>query len=358
MKLALILIMTISLSSSHAIDKQDISQYEINVSSSKIDKIIEEFEVISHQNEVLQVYVPTFRTHEFLGLAPFAKLIEQDIYSNDLNIELKSNLNIGHRYETYEDIVEGMKQLALDFPQYVKLGIYGQSIKKNNLYYLKISDNVQDDENENQLLFTAATHGDELITTDTMMSYITSLVKQIDSNELVKERVDNNELFFIPIVNPDGYKRKRRYTSNGLDPNRQYPYPDKPDTKSVKCIAEKIIFFNERNFVGSIDFHAHGEMIMYPWAYTYDRLSDSDEVFFHELGMKMATTNNYEVGQISEVIYKAPASSSDYYFWRNNTIAFAVEIGTSKRPRRSSQVQSNTNDVSSIINSFIDNLDI
>ena len=46
----------------------------------------------------------------------------------------------------------------------------------------------------------------------------------------------------------------------------------------------------------------------------------------------MAEENNYRNGQISEIIYIARGSSSDYFYWNKGTMAFAYEVGYSKAP--------------------------
>ena len=132
-------------------------------------------------------------------------------------------------------------------------------------------------------------------------------------------------------MNPDGYVRVGRY-DNGRDPNRSYPYPENETQKPTASIAGVIDFFKTHNVIGSIDFHASGELVMYPWAYTRSPVDADSAARFHKLTADMAATNRYTYGPISEVIYIAPGSSADYYFWKKHAISLGIEIGDSKVP--------------------------
>ena len=180
-------------------------------------------------------------------------------------------------------------------------------------------------------MITAATHGDEIITTEVALGLIDKLIAGYGNDQRITNMVDNRELYFVPVVNADGFVARARY-DKGVDPNRSYPYPENPNAKSTASITALINFFNSRNFEGTLDFHASGELTMYPWAYSYDSVPKKDKEIFHNLTKKMAATNGYTYGPISEVIYVAKGSSADYYYWTKNTIAIAIEVGNSKSP--------------------------
>jgi hypothetical protein len=111
-----------------------------------------------------------------------------------------------------------------------------------------------------------------------------------------------------------------------------YPWPNDPEKESVKSIANLIAFFSGRNFVGSMDFHAYGKLVMYPWAFTRDAPDRNDELVFDNLGQTMAAQNSYTYGQISRVIYVAQGSSADYYYWKSKSLSYGIEIANSKAP--------------------------
>lgn len=332
------------------IDKQDISQFEISANHHNLKQIVGKFEVLSSNKDKLQIYVPRFRASELSHLAPKARLVHQSIYNSGTQKDGRNS----KAYKKYDEVVSIMQELAAKYPNLVSLNSYGKSVKGNNLYFLKISDNVSVDEQEPELLITAATHGDEIITTETLMRFIVNMIKNKDTDERIAKMIQDHELFFIPVVNPDGFTKRRRYTADGTDPNREYPYPEKPNKTSVQCIEKEIEFFNSRNFVASMDLHASGELIMYPWGFTKDSVPAADKQMFETLGKKMASANRYSVGQISKIIYVAPASSADYFYWKKGTISYGIELARSKAPM-SWSIGKIVDQATSMMNIFIEN---
>ena len=341
-----------SFSSFASIDKQDISLYRIHKKDLNIKKILERYEVVSVAKNSFDIYVPTFLSKEALSIAPSLHLLKESIYTDSIFNNSVSNISRGYR--SYKEIVAFMKKLEKQYPDLVSLKSYGRSLKGENLYYLKISDNVGVDEDEAEILITSATHGDELITSEVMVRFLSDMMKEKDSNERVLKIIQDHELFFIPVVNPDGLKRRRRYTSNGIDPNREYPYPDNPFKKSVQCIDKEISFFKSRDFVATLDLHAHGEMILYPWGFTKNKIPRADEEVFKTLGLKMAKGNGYRVGQISRTIYVAPASSADFYYWSYGAISYGVELARRKVPNYK-KINTIVNSTKEMLYVFIEN---
>ena len=68
-----------------------------------------------------------------------------------------------------------------------------------------ISDNVGTPEPEPRLIFHAAQHANECNGTTAVMRMIETLVFGYDDNPAVAARVDGLELWFVPIMNPDGH---------------------------------------------------------------------------------------------------------------------------------------------------------
>lgn len=329
-KIVILLSISCYLSSFASVDKQDISLFQIKKNDNKLQQILERFEVISKSSDSYDIYVPRFRSKQAQSLSPSMKLIKESIYTNpvyDTSIQ-----SLARGYKSYDEVIAFMRKLQAKYPRLVSLNTYGKSLKGEDLFFLKISDNVEVDEDEPEVLITSATHGDELITTETLIRFLSDMMKENLTSERVAKIIQDHELYFIPVVNPDGFKRRRRYTSNGIDPNREYPYPELPNKNSVKCISDEISFFKSRDFVATLDLHAHGQMILYPWGYTKDKIPASDEEAFKVLGKKMAKENKYAVGQISRTIYVAPASSADYFYWQKGTLSYGVELARRKIP--------------------------
>ena len=315
--------------SMNSYSKEVISSYKVSRANKNLQRIADSFEIKKKLNNSYVVYVIKEKTNDFKLLAPNAKLLDLDINKSIRDKELNG-------YHTFSEVVSKYNDLAKEFSDIAKIEKYGVSKKGLPLFAIKISDNVNLDEKEPKLMFTSATHGDELITVEVQMSLVEELLRNFHSDPRLKRMIEEKQLYFIPVVNPDGFSKRSRYSSGRVDPNRDYPWPKKPNrVNKVTCIKHLMNFYNKHDFSGSMDIHASGKMIMFPWAYTRKSIANSDFKFMDNLTTSMAKTNNYKHGPISKVIYVAKGSSADYYYWKNNGVALAIELTTTKAPASS-----------------------
>jgi hypothetical protein len=319
-------ILLILLSAQMVQAEEIISSFKVSLKNKNLNKISEEFEIKDRLQDHLLIYVIKEKQAEFQKLAPNAILVEKDI-----NVHIKNKSLSG--YHNFAQVKALYYELAQKYPGQAQIIKYGESAKGHELFALKVSDNVTIDEKEPKLMLTSATHGDELITVEVQLRLVEKLLNDSAKNPRLKAMIDEHELYFIPVVNPDGYTRRSRYASGWTDPNRDYPWPDRPDrTSKVTCIKHLVEFFHKYQFEGSMDIHASGKMVMFPWAYTKDEIASADFNFMQKLTTDMAKENGYRHGPISRVIYVAKGSSADYYYWKNGTVALAIELTTSKVP--------------------------
>lgn len=291
-----------------------------------------EIETRINQNDY-EVIVPANQSQLLLSIMPSATLVHAD-NAQAIRAKLESFrsslLSSEFRYHNLAEVQQWMTELAAKFPKNAKVVQYGTSQQNRPLLALQISGDISGPEGDS-LMITSATHGDELITVEVMMNLIDRLMSGYGSNPRFTNMVNNHNIYFIPVLNPDGYARQDRY-DNGKDPNRSYPFPDRPNNIPTKSISAIMQFFASKNIIGSIDFHAYGEMIMYPWAYTHDPVDPASAAHFHEVTRYMADSNRYAYGPISDVIYVAPGSSADYYFWKKKSVSLGIEMGQDKVP--------------------------
>lgn len=313
----------ILLFSSHsAWSSVDGREYKITSPGQKLmERVASEYEVLRKLDDGYAVFVSTPKLASFKVLVPMAQLIEE---AKLKSFELSN-------YRNYESVSAELQSLVLKYPDLVKLEVYGTTKSGHTLYALKVSDNVKVDEDEPELMITSATHGDELISVEVTMELLNELLSSYGKDQRLTRMIADHEVYFLPMVNAQGYAGRSRY-SGWTDPNRDYPYPEQENRQSVDCIDSLIKFFHAHDFKGSLDIHASGEMVMYPWAYTREAPAADDERNFDYLVKSMAELNGYKAGQISKVIYVAKGSSADYYYWKNKTVAIAVELTTTKVP--------------------------
>lgn len=272
-------------------------------------------------------------------------------------------------YYTYQEILNHLDSLASKFPALVKAKAQidtFKSIQNRPMYWMKISDNPNVDENEPEVLMTAVHHAREPMGITQLIFFMYYLCENYNTNAEVKYFVDNAEIYFIPIVNPDGYyynqttnpggggmwRKNRRPNAGGtfgVDLNRNYGYfwgynnvgssptPSsdtyrgtagfsEPETRAVKWLCE------QHQFRMALNYHTYGNLLVYPWGYTDSNTPDSMQ--YHQYTKAMTNYNRFVYGTGTETVgYTTNGDSDDWMHGETNTknkiIAITPEVGES-----------------------------
>lgn len=135
----------------------------------------------------------------------------------------KNDSNI---YYTYDQLIELFKYLQTEYPGIFSYTPIGKTYEGRVLWLVKISDNVTTEEDEPAVLYTGGLHGNE----DPGYQVVIYSLKAIVENytypyvnesftNRIKSIVDTTELYFIPMLNPDGIEshiRKNRQPNDCL----------------------------------------------------------------------------------------------------------------------------------------------
>lgn len=266
------------------------------------------------------------------------------------------------QYHNYSELETELKQLANTYPAIAKLHILGRSIEQRIIYGLKISDNVDQDEGEPQILFVGAHHAREWISVEVPFFLSKYLLENYNTNPRIKNLVDNGETWIVPMLNPDGHQysvvkdrlwRKNRRDngdgSYGVDLNRNYSYQwggpgssgdtfsetyrgpqafSEPETQVLRDFA------NAHQFRAMITYHNFSQLVLFPWGYT--RSAATDKALMQQLANVMADSirnvhgKNYTPEQSSS-LYLASGDATDWLYGETTVPAFTIEL----RPRSS-----------------------
>jgi len=182
------------------------------------------------------------------------------------------------KYPTYDQYVQLMQDFAEDYPSICKLETFGNSVEGRQLLALKISDNVESNEEEAAFLYTATMHGNELVGIVLMLRYADLLLRNYGSDSEITRLVNQLEIWINPISNPDGcYSRdndmslahSNRYNINEVDLNRDFPIPnkDEPNDPTGRAIETQHMmeFMGQHHFSLSANIHSGMEVVSYPW---------------------------------------------------------------------------------------------
>ncbi len=196
-------------------------------------------------------------------------------------------------YSQYDSIMQNFKDI---YPSLCRVDTIGTSVNGKLVLALKISDNAAMDEDEPEVFYTSTIHGNETGGFILMLHLADYLLKNYNTDDRVKNLVDNLEIWINPLSNPDGtygtgniISSPTRYNANGYDLNRNFPDPLTPNTVKQKETLDMIKFMRERRFVLSANFHSGEEVVNYPW----DRwltILHADDSWFHSISRAYADT--------------------------------------------------------------------
>jgi hypothetical protein len=198
-------------------------------------------------------------------------------------------------YPTYTQYDSIMRSFVSLYPSLCRLDTIGVTNYGKLVLALKISDNPGKDENEPETFYSSTIHGNEPAGFILMMRFAEYLLKNYNTNNRVKNLVDNLEIWINPLANPDGTYRTgntisspTRYNANGYDLNRNFPDPDITGNVLQKETIDMVKFMRSHHFVISANFHSGDEVVNYPW----DRWSrlHADDDWFYKISRKYADT--------------------------------------------------------------------
>ncbi|TVZ51449.1 M14 family zinc carboxypeptidase [Dokdonia sp. Hel_I_53] len=303
--------------------------------------------------------------------------------TDDFSYTTPENFNQGSMggYFTYQELLNELDDMATQFPNLItpKTQIsnfltegtsntdVSPSIGNNPIYWVRISDNPSSDEDESEILYTSIHHAREPMSLMNLVFYMWYLLENYETDSAIKALVDNSELYFIPVVNPDGYLyneitdpnggglwRKNRNNTTGVDNNRNYDYHINGDetngswggsgssnnpssdtyhgTEPFSEIENKAVkwFVEQHEFTVALNNHTFGEILYYPFGYA--DVPTSDDSLYQGLGSLLTSKNNYDAFRD----YPYAGDSDDFMYGTVGThekiFAFTPEIGTSFWP--------------------------
>ncbi|WP_299127065.1 M14 family zinc carboxypeptidase [uncultured Winogradskyella sp.] len=103
------------------------------------------------------------------------------------------------------------------------------------IYYIRITGNESTtaEGTKPQLLFTSMIHSREVNALMGNMYFMWYLIENYNLDPAIKELVDNNELYFIPVVNPDGLRWNQHLSPTGGGMQRKNCRPNTGSTNNT-----------------------------------------------------------------------------------------------------------------------------
>ena len=262
-------------------------------------------------------------------------------------------------YHNWPEAVAFMDNLNLLYSDVISAKwSLGQSHQGRDVWCFRVSDNPELDEGEPEILFDALHHAREPMSAEFCLMFAEYLGQQYYAGDPeVTHLLQNREVYFVPVVNPDGYwynnwgdmwRKNRRNNAgsscDGVDPNRNYDYewigpgsstdpcsdiyrgPSAGSEPEIQAITSLI---NGHQFITRNSYHTYSNLTLYPWGYTSSPTPD-DAIFVH-MADEMTKYNGYTPGQPPDLLYEVNGGSIDWDYGATGEhakiFAFTNEIG-------------------------------
>jgi hypothetical protein len=280
-------------------------------------------------------------------------------------------LSFDPTYHTYQEMVTELDSLQNAYPEVARMDSIGVSTQEKRIIWaFKISDQVQLDEDEPAVLYNGVHHACEVMGLEICMRLINDLLSVYGSDPEITSWIDNTEIWFVPLLNPDGhsavtseislYWRKNgrdldgdsllyEYQCNdwwtcyteGANLNRNYDFNweyggsylpwhydfrgEYPFSESENQALRELALF--QRFALSISYHSYGEIVFYPWEWGPSYAPD--EITLRDIALNIASRiakqnqeESYDYGHNGALA----GMSANWLYGKFGTFDFMVEV--------------------------------
>jgi len=290
-------------------------------------------------------------------------------------------------YYTYDQLTDLLSQLENSYPDTFSYSSLGKTYQDRDIWLVKISDNVTIEEDEPEILFTGGVHGDEkqgyqvvIYTLKAIAENYSNINVNSTFTNRIRNIVNNTQLFFMPMVNPDGCEAGTRknlrqndclfgktlfkgvdinrnsgykwelldenpfeYRRSGFPPviekiNIKYPHFDfksmvgegcyrgpypfsEPESQSIKSVVEN------HSFTISIDYHSAADMVGYGWAWN-GSYPIKNETTYSSIADNISGITGYTAKRGS--LYPILGTIRDWMYAEHDVFSLCIELPHTK----------------------------
>lgn len=293
-----------------------------------------------------QKHVNLFKKNKQLGVAFRADIQPLDFPGSD------------ERFHNYNEMNQALRDLAAAHPTLLKLSEFGRSGEGRAITMATITGPEGNAADKPGIFFVGGHHAREHVSVEIPLMLVEHLVSRYAAGDAqIRSLVDSRVIYIVPELNPDGseydiasgryrsWRKNRRNNGDGtfgVDLNRNYGHkwstigssPDtssdvyhgpsafsEPETQAVKRFMDA-----NTNVTTVLSFHTFSELILYPWGYTYDSISNERDRRVHEtMARTMAQWNHYTPQQSSE-LYATSGDTTDWAYAEHGVVSFTFEL--------------------------------
>jgi len=271
----------------------------------------------------------------------------------------------GRALSDYHDPAEVeafLDQVQANYPSIAKKVLLQDNLYEGHtIWAMKISDNVDSDEDEPTFLMDGQIHAREVMTQEVMLDAIDYLTSNYGSDPQVTRWVNEIEIWIVPVVNPDGaayvFEHDNMWRKNrdpacgadiGVDCNRNFEWnfaacpgastdcwdetyqgsgpASELETQAISQLQQEL---RPQYY---INYHSYGEYIIWPTAcgrtQEQDLLASIGQALNERVETDSGQTGQWTIGTAPDVLYSAPGGADDNAYGTAGTVGLTFELNS------------------------------
>ena len=299
------------------------------------------------------------------GLKATVKRVDGKKASVAARAQLAEGFDVFRSYSSEGGIADELRAAAAAHPEIAKLVTVGHSVNGQEILALKVTKKASKtkDGKRPSVLYSGTQHAREWITTEMVRRLMHSFLDGYGSDEQLTDLVDSTELWFLPVMNPDGYDytfsterlwRKNLRDNNGddqitvgdgVDPNRNYPTKwgwdnegssddeasetyrgtgpaSEPETQAMDSLFGKV------GFEFMINYHSAAELLLYGIGWQVSTPTPDDVILEALAGDDVNSAIPGYDPDISAELYTTNGETNGHATVNSGTLSFTPEMTT------------------------------
>lgn len=269
------------------------------------------------------------------------------------------------KYSGTGGLAAELRSVAASHPALTKLVVIGKTVQGQDILAVKVTKDAKrtQDGKRPAVLYISAQHAREWITPEMTRRLLHYYLDQYPTNRGIKKIIDTEELWFVPVANPDGYDytfdtdrlwRKNLHDNNGdgvigpgdgVDPNRNYPTKwgydnegssdvpfsetyrgaspgSEPETQAIDRLMRKI------GFAFMMNYHSAAELLLYGTGWQVATPSPDDVIYEAMAGDDANSAIPGYDPDISAELYTTNGEIDEHAENTYDTLSFTAEMST------------------------------
>jgi hypothetical protein len=300
------------------------------------------------------------------GFGLTEKRVDGAAVSQRLQREAASGYTVFRSYSEPGGIKDELVAISRQYPQLTKLVRIGRSVRGQDILAVKVTKGARNvaDGKRPSVLYSSTQHAREWITPEMNRRLLRWFLERYPADPTVRRVLDNTELWFVPVANPDGYDytftegnrlwRKNLRDNNGdgvitgldgVDLNRNFPtrwgYDNEgsspswgsetyrgpaprsePETRALDGLMRRV------RFEFQINYHSAAELLLYGVGWQVATPTPDDLLYETLAGDDAHPAIPGYDPDISAELYTTNGETTEHAHTRYGTLAFTPEMST------------------------------